>query len=106
MAVLSLLKLMFWCDMLYENLVQERVVMMQVLANPTADIQEGPKVTKAELKARGVRPYDEKVHTSLSPQLCLKGGPCCYTYHHFTLIRKHKEPFDVWCPQTDMQIQL
>lgn len=34
---------------------------LQVLANPTADIQEGPKVTKAELKARGVRPYDEKV---------------------------------------------
>ncbi|DBB17397.1 TPA: hypothetical protein ACH3X3_014429 [Trebouxia sp. C0006] len=33
----------------------------EVLANPTADIQEGPKVTKAELKARGVRPYDEKV---------------------------------------------
>lgn len=34
---------------------------MQVLANPTADIQEGPKVGRAELKARGVRPYDEKV---------------------------------------------
>lgn len=36
-------------------------VMMQVLANPTADIQEGPKVTRPELKTRGVRPYDEKV---------------------------------------------
>lgn len=33
----------------------------EVLANPTADIQEGPTVTKADLKARGVRPYDEKV---------------------------------------------
>lgn len=36
-------------------------MVMQVLANPTADMQEGPRVTKAELKARGVRPYDEKV---------------------------------------------
>ncbi|KAL3143281.1 hypothetical protein ABBQ38_002124 [Trebouxia sp. C0009 RCD-2024] len=33
----------------------------EVLANPTADIQEGPKIGRAELKARGVRPYDEKV---------------------------------------------
>ncbi|KAA6418559.1 MAG: aurora-like kinase [Trebouxia sp. A1-2] len=48
-------------DMLYKELVTEGMAMMQVLANPTADIQEGPKVTKAELKARGVRPYDEKV---------------------------------------------
>ena len=42
---------------------------MQVLANPTADIQEGPKVGRAELKARGVRPYDEKV-TNI--YLCLR----------------------------------
>ena len=47
---------------------------MQVLANPTADIQEGPKVTKAELKARGVRPYDEKVLAVLA---------CCYACNHF-----------------------
>ncbi|KAL3133733.1 hypothetical protein ABBQ32_008223 [Trebouxia sp. C0010 RCD-2024] len=33
----------------------------EVLANPTADIQEGPKIGRGELKARGVRPYDEKV---------------------------------------------
>ena len=36
---------------------------MQVLANPTADIQEGPKVGRADLKTRGVRPYDEKVQS-------------------------------------------
>ena len=42
---------------------------MQVLANPTADIQEGPKVTRAELKARGVRPYDEKVCSYLISSL-------------------------------------
>ena len=69
--------------------------MMQVLANPTADIQEGPKVTKAELKARGVRPYDEKVHTVLSPQHCLKAGPCCYTCPHCTSMLKHKEPIEL-----------
>lgn len=39
--------------------------MTQVLANPTADIQEGPKIGRAELKARGVRPYDEKVQPAL-----------------------------------------
>ncbi|KAK9814680.1 hypothetical protein WJX72_009648 [[Myrmecia] bisecta] len=33
----------------------------EVLANPTADIQESPTITKVELKARGIRPYDEKV---------------------------------------------
>lgn len=39
--------------------------MTQVLANPTADIQEGPKIGRGELKARGVRPYDEKVQPAL-----------------------------------------
>ena len=34
---------------------------MQVLANPSADIQESPAVSKADLKQRGIRPYDEKV---------------------------------------------
>ncbi len=93
-------------DMLYKELVTEGMVMMQVLANPTADIQEGPKVTKAELKARGVRPYDEKVHTALSPQHCLKAGPCCYTCLHFTSSLKHKEPNQLWCMQADLQSQL
>ncbi len=81
-------------DMLYEDRVTERV-MMQVLANPTADIQEGPKVTKAELKARGVRPYDEKVHTVRSPQHCLKAGPCCCTCPHCAPTLKHKEPIEL-----------
>lgn len=40
-------------------------MLTQVLANPTADIQEGPKVTRPELKTRGVRPYDEKVQSVL-----------------------------------------
>ena len=43
--------------------MNEDHVTTQVLANPTADIQEGPKVGRAELKTRGVRPYDEKVHS-------------------------------------------
>jgi len=96
----------FFGDMLYKALVREGVAMMQVLANPTADIQEGPKVTKAELKARGVRPYDEKVHPVLSPQHFLKAGPCCYTCRHFTSTVKHKEPIEVWHLQADMQSQL
>ncbi|KAK9844364.1 hypothetical protein WJX74_001365 [Apatococcus lobatus] len=33
----------------------------EVLANPSADIQESPAVTKADLKQRGIRPYDDKV---------------------------------------------
>ncbi len=40
-------------------------VACQVLANPSADVQESPAVTKADLKQRGIRPYDEKV-----PGLC------------------------------------
>ena len=37
----------------------------QVLANPSADVQESPAVSKADLKQRGIRPYDEKVGVSL-----------------------------------------
>lgn len=32
-----------------------------MLANQTTEIQEDPAVTKAELKGKGIRPYDEKV---------------------------------------------
>ena len=49
------------------HLCIDRGAVLQVLANPTADIQEGPKVGRAELKARGVRPYDEKVLPSKQP---------------------------------------
>lgn len=34
---------------------------VQVLANPSCEVQESPKVTRADLKAKGIRPYDEKV---------------------------------------------
>lgn len=54
-------------------------ITLQVLANPTADIQEGPKVGRAELKARGVRPYDEKVR--LPCWLCIKLLPCSLAQH-------------------------
>ena len=37
---------------------------MQVLANPTSELQEGTDVSRDQLKAVGVRPYNEKVlHT-------------------------------------------
>ena len=49
----------------------------QVLANPTADIQEGPNVTKADLKARGVRPYDEKVCTHAWHPCSSSPAACC-----------------------------
>ena len=49
----------------------------QVLANPTADIQEGPNVTKADLKARGVRPYDEKVGTHAWHPCDSSAAACC-----------------------------
>ena len=34
---------------------------MQVLANPTSELQEGADVSRDQLKSVGVRPYDEKV---------------------------------------------
>ena len=34
---------------------------VQVLANPTSELQEGTDVSRDQLKAVGIRPYDEKV---------------------------------------------
>ena len=45
---------------------------MQVLANPTADLQEAPEVSREQLRERGVRPYDEKV------LYIAKTSPCCF----------------------------
>ena len=58
------------------SLYEKQSNVMQVLANPTADIQEGPKVGRAELKARGVRPYDEKVMKY--NKLCLPNALVAY----------------------------
>ena len=32
-----------------------------MLANPSAELQEAPGVTREQLRERGIRPYDEKV---------------------------------------------
>ena len=32
-----------------------------MLGNHTTDLQESPKLSRAELKAHSIRPYDEKV---------------------------------------------
>lgn len=34
----------------------------EVLANPSAELQEGPDTSREQLRERGIRPYDEKVH--------------------------------------------
>ena len=39
----------------------ERENNLQVLANPSWEVQESAKITKADLKAQGIRPYNEKV---------------------------------------------
>lgn len=38
---------------------------LQVLANPSVDLLEGPSVTKEQLKSLGVRPYGPKVGSRL-----------------------------------------
>jgi hypothetical protein len=49
----------------------------QVLANPSAELQEAPGVTREQLRERGIRPYDEKVPASTVQQpmctLCVCG---------------------------------
>jgi serine/threonine protein kinase len=52
--------------------------MWQVLANQTTETQEDPKVTKVELKVKGIRPYDEKVDVWAAGILaheCVVGKP-------------------------------
>ena len=38
----------------------EYVCTLQVLANPSTDMQEGSAVSLEDLQDQGVRPYDEK----------------------------------------------
>lgn len=50
----------------------------QVLANQTSEALEGPQVTRAELKLKGIRPYDEKVDvwaTGILAYECVVGKP-------------------------------
>ena len=50
----------------------------QVLGNHTTDLQESPKLSRAELKAHGIRPYDEKVDVWAAGILayeCVVGKP-------------------------------
>ena len=43
-----------------EGLMLEYVCALQVLANPSTDMQEGSAVSLEDLQDQGVRPYDEK----------------------------------------------
>ena len=36
----------------------------QVLANPSSELQEGTDISREQLKAVGIRPYDEKVRST------------------------------------------
>ena len=38
-------------------------MLVKVLANPSSELQEGLGITREELKAVGIRPYDTKVVT-------------------------------------------
>lgn len=49
-----------------------------MLANQTSETQEDPSVTKAALKVKGIRPYDEKVDvwaTGILAYECIVGKP-------------------------------
>ena len=51
---------------------------MQVLANQTSEALESPQMTRAELKLKGIRPYDEKVDvwaTGILAYECVVGRP-------------------------------
>ena len=51
---------------------------MQVLANQSSETQEGPQMTRTELKMKGIRPYDEKVDvwaTGILAYECIVGKP-------------------------------
>ena len=51
---------------------------MQVLGNHSTDMQEGPLLTRAHLKANTIRPYDEKVDVWAAGILayeCIVGKP-------------------------------
>lgn len=50
----------------------------QVLANQSSESQESPHMTRSELKAKGIRPYDEKADvwaTGILAYECVTGKP-------------------------------
>ena len=75
------------------RIVTEAQCDLQVLANPSADIQESPAVTKADLKQRGIRPYDEKVRRSTPQTLHLLASTARPVMHGFF----RREPGQLSC---------
>lgn len=63
---------------------------MQVLANPSSELQEGKDITREMLRERGIRPYDEKV-----PQTSIHADPyaCCRTNHPRRTLPMHRALF-------------
>lgn len=59
---------------------------LQVLANPSCEVQESPKVTRADLKAKGIRPYDEKVSLHILCCTCLPLEDFSCTTLHWTQV--------------------
>ena len=74
----------------------ECVDTLQVLANPSTDMQEGSAVSLEDLQDQGVRPYDEKATLA---ELCgmdslwnvAQGQPACWCLHSYTkdVIERH-----------------
>ena len=56
------------------------LITLQVLVNPTTDMQEGSAISLEDLQDQGVRPYDEKARGCAMPnkhQRTWHGGQHC-----------------------------
>ena len=49
-----------------------RKLRAQVLANPSSELQEATDISREQLKAVGIRPYDEKVRRQTSKRRVLR----------------------------------
>ena len=56
-----------------------RSLSAQVLANPSSELHEGTDVTREQLKAVGIRPYDEKVKCNSPIMTFLTPNDQCLT---------------------------
>lgn len=57
-----------------------------MLANPSADMQEAPEVSREQLRERGIRPYNEKVPTGSQMHNYRPSQQMCTIYTGLTLL--------------------
>jgi serine/threonine protein kinase len=67
-----------------------RLHVRQVLANPSAELQEAPGVTREQLRECGIRPYDEKVRAPAVQSPCASPSRLCASHSCFCSAAAHE----------------